>query len=90
MEVYYSLELCRLIDDQMLNIRKLTLKHVPNDIDSTAFRCLMQSEVEMSTELNWSMENIFPMKNITKLLLWLNDFFDESILIELTRNVCNL
>lgn len=35
----------------------------------------MQSEVEISTELNWSMEN---------------NLFDESILIELTRNLCNL
>lgn len=90
LEIYYSLELCRLINDEMLNIRKLTLKQVPNDIDSTAFRCPMQSEVEISTELNWSVENIFSMKNITKLFLWLNNLFDESILIELTRNLCNL
>lgn len=90
LEVYYSLELCRLINNEMLNIRKLTLKNVPNDIDSTALTCLMRSELEISTELNWSMENIFRMKNITTLVLWPSNSFNESILIELIRNLCNL
>lgn len=79
----------------MLNIRKLTLRHVPDDIKSTVFRRLMESEVEMlvgmSTALNFPMENIFRMKNIiAELLVWLIDFFDERILIELTRKLCHL
>lgn len=90
LEVCYSLELCRLVNDEMSNIRKLALYDVLEDIDSTSLKDLMQSEIEITTDLNRSMENIFAMKNITKLWLNLDNLFDESILIELTRNLCNL
>lgn len=93
LDVAYSQGLGQFIESNLLSLQKINLSTYSDEMsenDSFHFRNLKHLQIHLFTDFTNSITNIFGMKNITTLSLFVNDLFDENLMSELTRNLCNL
>lgn len=94
LDVIYSTNVCKLIVNKMSNIRTLTLDCENNNFTETNgiyLKELKHLEIGIAIQIE-SLTNIFPLKNITELVLSMDfaGIFNHTLLVELAQNLRNL